>query len=57
MSEMDRKIYDVLTSDTEEGSKLNHSLFGDNEWSGVERAEYLDKLKNRMEADSYQGGA
>ena len=57
MSEIDRKIYDVLTSDTEEGTNLNYALFGDNEWSGVERAEYLDKLRNRMEADSYQGGA
>ena len=37
--------------------ELNYKLFGDNEWSGVDRANYLDNLKERIEADSYQGGA
>lgn len=57
MSNFDRKLYNVLTSDTETGNRLNYEMFGDNEWSGVDRAEYLDKLRDRMDADSYQGGA
>ena len=57
MSDYDRKIYKILTSDTDAGRELNNQLFGDNEWSGVDRAEYLDNLKNKIEADSYQGGA
>lgn len=57
MSDYDREIYKILTSDSEAGRELNHKLFGDTEWSAVDRAEYLDKLKGRMEADSYQGGA
>lgn len=57
MSDADKRMYDILTSDTEASATLNHTLFGDNEWSGVQRAEYLDRLKDRIEADSYQGGA
>ena len=57
MSNIDGKIYDILTSDTEMGAKLNYEMFGDNEWSGVNRAEYLERLRDRMDADSYQGGA
>lgn len=57
MSDFDRKLYDVLTSDTETGAKLSHEMFGDNEWSGVDRAEYLERLRDRIDADSYQGGA
>ena len=57
MSDYDKKIYDILTSDTEGGNELNYQLFGDNEWSAVDRSRYLDDLKNRIEADSYQGGA
>lgn len=50
MSDMDKKIYDILTSDTEASATLNHTLFGDNELSGVQRAEYLDRLKDRQES-------
>lgn len=57
MSDFDRRIYDILTSDSDTGRELNHKLFGDNEWSGVDRAKYLDDLRNKIEADSYQGGA
>lgn len=57
MSDFDRRLYDVLTSDTETGARLSYEMFGDNEWSGVDRAEYLNKLRDRMDADSYQGGA
>ena len=57
MSDFDRRLYDVLTSDTETGARLNYEMFGDNEWSGVDRAEYLERLRDRINADSYQGGA
>jgi hypothetical protein len=57
MSDFDRRLYDVLTSDTETGNRLNYEMFGDNEWSGVDRAEYLERLRDRIDADSYQGGA
>ena len=57
MSDIDRQIYDILTSDTETGAILNHEMFGDNEWSGVNRAECLERLRDRIDADSYQGGA
>lgn len=57
MSRRDREIYKILTEDSEVSRELNHRLFGDNEWSEVDRAEYLNELENRMEADSYQGGA
>lgn len=57
MADIDRKIYDILTSDTDTGCELNHQLFGDNEWSEFDRSKYLDKLRNNIEADSYQGGA
>ena len=57
MSDFDRRLYDTLTSDTETGTRLNYEMFGDNEWSGVDRAEYLEKLRDRIDADSYQGGA
>jgi len=57
MSKYDSDLYNILTNeDLEVGRELNYRLFGDNEWSGVDRAEYLDNLKDRIEADSYQGG-
>ena len=57
MSDIDRRIYDILNSDTETGNRLSYEIFGDNEWSGVDRAEYMERLRDRIEADSYQGGA
>ena len=57
MSRVDRDMYRLLTEDSEQSADLNHRLFGDNEWSAVDRAEYLKELENRIEADSYQGGA
>lgn len=57
MSDFDRRLYDILTSDTEDSLELQHKLFGNNEWSEVDKAEYLNNLRSRMEADSYQGGA
>ena len=57
MSRYDNDLYNILINeDSDVGRELNYRLFGDNEWSGVNRAEYLDNLKNRIEADSYQGG-
>lgn len=58
MNRYDSDLYDILTNeDSDMSRELNYRLFGDNEWSGVDRAEYLDNLRNRIEADSYQGGA
>lgn len=57
MSRYDNDLYEILTGDSDLSRKLNYELFGDNEWSGVDRAEYLDGLRERIEADSYQGGA
>lgn len=31
MSDADKRMYDILTSDTEAAAILNHTLFGDNE--------------------------
>lgn len=58
MSRYDNDLYKILTNeDSDISRELNHKLFGDNEWSGVDRANYLNNLKNRIEADSYQEGA
>ena len=58
MSRYDSDLYNILTNeDSDIGRELNYRLFGDNEWSGVNRANYLDNLRDRIEADSYQGGA
>ena len=58
MSSFDSDLYNILTNeDSDISRELNYKLFGDNEWSGVDRAEYLDNLRDRIEADSYQGGA
>ena len=58
MSKYDNDLYKILTNeDSDISRELNYKLFGDNEWSGVDRANYLDNLKERIEADSYQGGA
>lgn len=56
MSDIDRKIYNMLTSDTERSAELNYEMFGDNEWSGVDRAKYLEELKDRIDADSWGYG-
>ena len=58
MSKYDTDLYRILTNeDSETSRRLNSELFGDNEWSEVDRANYLDGLRERIEADSYQGGA
>jgi hypothetical protein len=58
MSKYDNDLYNILTNeDSDTSRELNYKLFGDNEWSGVDRANYLDNLRDRIEADSYQGGA
>ena len=60
MSNIDRMIYDILTNEHDESgitAQLNYELFGDDEWSGVRRAEALEAMKNQIDADSYQGGA
>lgn len=51
------EVYEALTSDTERGAELNYELFGDNEWSGIDRAKYLEELKDKIDADSWNGGA
>ncbi len=56
MSDFDRRLYNALTSDTERGAELNYELFGDNEWSGVDRAKYLEELKDKIDADSWGYG-
>lgn len=58
MSEYDVDLYRILTDeDSDISRELNYKLFGDNEWSGIDKANYLNGLKERIEADSYQGGA
>ena len=58
MSKYDRDLYDLLTNeDSDVSRELNYKLFGDNEWSEVNRADFLNNLRDRIEADSYQGGA
>lgn len=57
MSKYDSDLYNILTNeDSDLSRELNYKLFGDNEWSGVDRANYLDELREKIEADSYQGG-
>ena len=56
MSDFDSRLYKALTSDTERSAELNYELFGDNEWSGVDRAEYLERLKDKIDADSWGYG-
>ena len=58
MSNYERELYQILTNeDSDLSRELNYKLFGDNEWSEVDRADYLNNLRDRVEADSYQGGA
>lgn len=57
MNKYDTDLYKILTNeDSDLSRELNNKLFGDNEWSGVNRGNYLDSLRERIEADSYQGG-
>ena len=58
MNNYEIELYKILSNeDSDISRELNYKLFGDNEWSGVDRANYLDNLRDRIEADSYQGGA
>jgi len=56
MSDFDRRLYKALTGDTERSAELNYELFGDNEWSGVDRTKYLEELKDKIDADSWGYG-
>lgn len=56
MSDFDRRLYKALTSDTERSAELNYEMFGDNEWSGVDRAKYLEELKDKIDTDSWGYG-
>ena len=56
MSDFDSRLYKALTSDTERSAELNYELFGDNEWSGVDRAKYLEELKDKIDTDSWGYG-
>ena len=58
MESYERKLYNILTNDHDESgesARLNHMLFGDDEFSGVRRAEALDKMREKMEIDSLNG--
>lgn len=56
MEKWERDLYRKLTDEHDESgetARLNYQLFGDNEWSGVDRAATLERMRDEMEADSW----
>ena len=56
MEQWELNLYERLTNEHDESgetAELNYQLFGNNEWSGIARAEALEKMKDKMEIESW----
>lgn len=56
MERCEYELYHKLTNEHDESGEtayLNNRLFGDNEWSGIDRADALERMKRDMEINSW----